>query len=251
MVIVFRFVSFLQPVWMGLVRWGFIFFAPSSHQHCTCRLVTSTTQTVLKVAKKGQRWPLKRGDFTAGKSKEPMCGICCVLLQHLLILFWPVSCLLLVTGRTLHLTCDCVGKTLTHKLYISNDMRKTCTSVICVQSASMNESRVALPSVSGFPSWLNKKLSTKTRDWNCSLKRSFILACMMCPFFFLPPVSKCPVPSKMFLCSTRIKKTEVRVISMFLFPVSAGLGQALTAFWSCTHLFLHLSTTLYVRVLMK
>lgn len=128
----------------------------------------------------------KRGDFTAGKSKEPMCGICSVLLQHLHLLFWPVSCVLLVTGRTLHLTCECVGNTLTHKVYVLNDMRKTCTSAICVQNTFMNESRVALPSFSGFSSWQNKKLSTKTRDWYCSLKINFILACMMCPFFSLP-----------------------------------------------------------------
>lgn len=62
------------------------------------------------------------------------------------------SGLLLVTGRTLHLTCDCVGNTLTHKVYILNDMRKTCASAVCVQSTFMNESRVALPSLSGFSS---------------------------------------------------------------------------------------------------
>lgn len=131
------------------------------HQHCACRLVTSTTQTVLKVANKGQPWPLKREEISLlGKARNPC--VASVFFYYNTSTYSPG--LLLVTGRTLHLSCDCVGNTLTHKVYILSDMRKTCTSAICVQSTFMNESRVALPSVSGFSSWRNKKLSTKTRD---------------------------------------------------------------------------------------
>lgn len=153
------------------------------HQHCACRLVTATTQTVLKVAKKGQPWPLKREEIPLlGRAKSP--HVASVLSYYNTSTNSPGLWAAFSLSQAEHLTHDCVGNTLTHKLYIPDDMRKASTSSVCVQSAFMNESSFALLPVSGFSSWLNKKLSTKTRDWYCSLEK-FHSCLYDVPLFFL------------------------------------------------------------------